>query len=190
MTASARRLATYAELCALPEGTRAQLIAGEIRVEPAPLPEHQASLLYLASDIMNAFQRGRGGPGGWWILPDVDVAFGAHDVLRPDVTGWRRERVGQLPVERPVASLPDWVCEILSPSTAALDRGKKRDVYCAAGVPWYWQVDIRNRTITVLRLTTEGYVDHQTAGDEGSANLAPFDVVALELAGLFPPARA
>jgi Uma2 family endonuclease len=79
------------------------------------------------------------------------------------------------------------VCEILSPSTAVRDRGPKRDIYRTAGVPWYWLVDIANRTISVLRLTSEGFVEHQTAGDEGQAALAPFDAVELELIALFPP---
>jgi hypothetical protein len=73
-------------------------------------------------------------------------------VLRPDLVGWRRERVPDFPRERPIPHRPDWVCEILSPTTAARDRGPKRDVYRSAGVPRYWLLDVANRTITVLRL--------------------------------------
>jgi Uma2 family endonuclease len=187
MTSSAQRLATYDDLAGLPEGVRAEVIGGEVIVIPSPTPEHQSSLGIVFADLVGAFQRGRGGPGGWWILPDVDVAFGPHDVLRPDLVGWRRERVPDFPRERPIPHRPDWVCEILSPTTAARDRGPKRDVYRSAGVPWYWLLDVANRTITVLRLTSEGFVDHQTAGDEGSAPLAPFEAVPLDLAAVFPP---
>ena len=187
MTLAARHLATYDDLLALPEGMRGELIAGDVVLAPSPTPEHQSTLGLVFADLVGAFQRGRGGPGGWWILPDVDVAFGPHDVLRPDLVGWRRDRVRDFPRERPIPHRPDWVCEILSPSTAARDRGPKRDIYRTAGVPWYWLVDVANRTISVLRLTSEGFVDHQTAGDEGTATLAPFDAVPLELAALFSP---
>jgi Uma2 family endonuclease len=180
-------MASYADLVALPEGIRGEVIGGEVVVAPSPSPEHQSSLGLIAADLIGAFQRGRGGPGGWWILPDVDVSFGPHDVLRPDLVGWRRERVPEFPRERPIEHRPDWVCEILSPSTAARDRGQKRDIYRAAGVPWYWLIDTANRTISVLRLTSEGFVDDRTAGDEGTAALPPFDAVELELAALFPP---
>jgi Uma2 family endonuclease len=187
MTSAAPRLATYADLVALPDDVRAEVVGGAIVVAPSPSAEHQATLSLVATDLIGLFQRGRGGPGGWWIIPDVDVSFGPHDILRPDLVGWRRERMAQFPRDRPIAQRPDWVCEILSPSTAARDRGPKRDIYRAAGVPWYWLIDIANRTISVLRLTSEGFVDHQTAGDEGSASLAPFDAVALDLAAMFPP---
>jgi Uma2 family endonuclease len=173
---------------ALPDDVRAEVVAGAIVVAPSPSAEHQSTLSLVATDLIGLFQRGRGGPGGWWIIPDVDVAFGPHDILRPDLVGWRRDRMPEFPRERPITQRPDWICEILSPSTAARDRGPKRDVYRTAGVPWYWLIDIANRTISVLRLTTEGFVDHQTAGDEGSASLPPFDAVALDLAALFPPA--
>jgi Uma2 family endonuclease len=120
MTSAVRRLATYADLTALPEGVRGQVIAGEVLLAPSPSPEHQSSLALLAADLIVAFQRGRGGPGGWWILPDVDVSFGPHDIPRPDLVGWRRERLPEFPRERPIAQRPDWVCEVLSPSTAVL----------------------------------------------------------------------
>lgn len=185
MTSVAPRLATYADLVALPDGVRGEIVGGEVLVAPSPSPEHQASLLLVSADLLGAFQRGRGGPGGWRILPDVDVSFGPHDVLRPDIAGWRRDNVPEFPRERPIDQRPDWVCEILSPSTAMRDRGPKRDVYRSAGVPWYWLIDLANRTISVLRLTSEGFVDHQTAGDEGTAALAPFDAIELELSALF-----
>jgi Uma2 family endonuclease len=187
VTSAARHLATYEDLRALPEGKRAQIVAGEVVFDPSPSPEHQATLGLVFADLASPFQRGRGGPGGWWILPDVDVAFGPHDVLRPDLSGWRRDHVPEFPRERPISQRPDWICEILSPSTAVRDRGAKRDIYRTAGVPWYWLVDIANRTLTVLRLTGEGYVDHQTAGADGEAALAPFDAVALDLSALFAP---
>ena len=82
---------------------------------------------------------------------------------------------------------PDWLCEGLSPRTAVQDQGAKRTLYQRAGVPWYWLVDPLNRTLTVLRLTGEGYVVEHVAGDTGNVALPPFDAVAIDLASIFPP---
>lgn len=187
MTEPAKGLATYADLIALPGDRRAEVINGELVVQPSPTPLHQSTIGEIYAELRNPFQRSRGGPGGWWLIQDVDVQFGPHDICRPDISGWRRERVPAFPVERPVAQRPDWLCEGLSPRTAIYDQRDKRAIYQAAGVPWYWLVDPSNRTLTVLRLVGEGYLVDQVAGDSGSAALAPFDAVAIDLSSIFPP---
>jgi Uma2 family endonuclease len=182
----ARRRATYADLEALPEDVRAELIGGEIVVEPSPTPIHQGTVGLVYAELQFPFQKGRGGPGGWWLILDVDVLFGPHDVLRPDIAGWRRERVPNFPTLRPVQMAPDWVCEGLSPGTAARDQGDKLAVYQRSSVAWYWIVDPQNRLLNVFRLTSEGYVLDTSVGDHGLARLRPFDAVELELDQLFP----
>ncbi|HXK17935.1 MAG TPA: Uma2 family endonuclease [Polyangiaceae bacterium] len=189
MTAPAKRLATYADLLALPDDARGEIVAGDVVLQPSPTPLHQSTIGEVYAELRNPFQRGRGGPGGWWLIQDVDVEFGPHDICRPDVSGWRRERVPQFPSERPVAQRPDWVCEALSPSTAVRDQGDKRAIYERAGVPWYWIVDPQNRTLTVLRLVADGYVVTQVVGDSGAVALPPFDAIAIDLASVFPPAE-
>ena len=133
------------------------------------------------------FQRGRGGPGGWWLIQGVDVEFGPHDICRPGISGWRKERIPEFPAERPVRHLPDWVCDGLSPRTALHDQGEKRALYQRTGIPWYWLVDPLNRTLTVLRLVPEGYVVEQVVGDTGSAALPPFEGVEIDITSIFPP---
>lgn len=189
VTAPAKHLATYADLQRLPEDARGEIIAGELVVQPSPTPLHQSTIGEIYAELRNPFQRGRGGPGGWWLIPDVDVEFGPHDVCRPDISGWRKERVPQFPGERPVTERPDWVCEGLSPRTAVRDQSEKRAIYQRAGVPWYWVVDPQNRTITVLRLGAEGFVVTQVVGDSGLAALSPFEAVEIDLKTLFPPAE-
>ena len=184
----ARRLATYSDLLALPAGERAEILNGELVVQPSPTPVHQSTIAEIYAELRGPFQRGRGGPGGWWLIPDVDVELGPHDVCRPDISGWRRDRVPAFPAERPVRERPDWLCEGLSPRTAVRDQGDKRELYQRAGVPWYWLVDPQNRTLTVLRLVREGYVVERVVGDRASAALAPFDAVEIDLASIFPPA--
>lgn len=183
----AQRLATYADLAALPDGERGEVLNGELVLQPSPTPLHQSTMGEIYAELRNPFQRQRGGPGGWWLIQDVDVEFGRHDICRPDISGWRRDRVPQFPSERPVGHRPDWVCEGLSPRTALRDQGDKRAIYQRAEVPWYWLVDPSNRTITVLRLAADGYVVHQVAGDGGIAALQPFDAIELDLSFLFPP---
>jgi Uma2 family endonuclease len=186
MPEPARRLATYADVLALPPDVRGELISGEVVVTPSPSPLHQSTVGSVYAEIRSPFERGRGGPGGWWLIPDVDVSFGVHDVLRPDISGWRRERVHSFPTERPISTVPDWVCEGISPGTAARDQGDKRAIYQRAGVSWYWIVDPLNRTLNVYRWSADGYLLHQSVGDQGSARLPPFDAVELDLQLLFP----
>ena len=119
--------------------------------------------------------------------PDVDVTFGPHDVFRPDVSGWRKDKVAEFPSERPGTHRPDWICEGLSPGSAAFNQGEKRAVYERAEVPWYWLLDPQNRTLTVLRFSAEGYVMERVVGDTGLVRLPPFDSVEIELAEIFPP---
>ena len=184
----ARKLATYADLLAIPEETRAEILAGEIVVQPSPTPSHQFTIGEMYVELSGPFQRGRGGPGGWWLIQDVDIEFGVHDICRPDIAGWRRENVPQFPAERPIRHRPDWLCEGLSPRTAIRDQGDKRALYQRVGVPWYWLVDPANRTLTMLRLVQEGYVVELAAGDSGRLALPPFDAVEIDLGSVFPPA--
>jgi len=186
MSDAARRLAIYADLLAVPPHIRAELIAGDIVVAPSPTPLHQSTVGSVYAELRAPFERGRGGPGGWWLIPDVDVAFGPHDVLRPDISGWRRERVPLFPSERPISMQPDWVCEGLSPGSAMRDQGEKRAIYQRSGVARYWIVDPLNRTLSVYRLGADGYILDASVGDRGMARLRPFDSVDLELDALFP----
>jgi Uma2 family endonuclease len=187
---SAKRLATYEDLLRSPDGVRAEIVGGEVVVSPSPSPLHQSVVGEIYAELRGPFQRSRGGPGGWWLVPDVDVRFGPHDIYRPDISGWRRETVPVFPLERPVPHRPDWICEGLSPRTAVVDQGAKRSTYARAGVPWYWLVEPSNRTITVLRLTAEGYVVDTVVGDGGRARLSPFGAIEIELESLFPPVPA
>jgi Uma2 family endonuclease len=186
----AKRLATYADLLALSADERGEVIGGEIVVQPSPTPAHQSTIGEIYAELRNPFQRGRGGPGGWWLIQDVDVEFSLHDSLRPDISGWKKDRVPDFPAERPVRHRPDWLCEGLSPRTALHDQGDKRAINQRAGVPWYWLVDPLNRTLSVLRLVPDGYVVDRVAGDQGMVALPPFEAVTIDLASIFPPTSA
>jgi Uma2 family endonuclease len=187
MLEPARRLATYADLIALPADCRAEILAGEVIVQPSPTPAHQSTIGEIYAELRGPFQRGRGGPGGWWLIQDVDVELGPHDICRPDISSWRRDHLAAFPSECPVRQRPDWLCEGLSPRMAVRDQGEKRALYQRAEIPWYWLVDPLNRTVTVLRLVPDGYVVEQVAGDAGKLVLPPFLGVEIDLSSVFPP---
>lgn len=98
---------------------------------------------------------GGGGPGGWWIVTEVEVQLPSDEVVRPDVVGWRRDRVPARPTGSPVPHLPDWICEVVSPTNANNDTVKKLRTYHVAGVPHYWIVDPRDATLTGMRCRRE-----------------------------------
>ena len=122
---AARKLATYADLAGLPDGVRGEILGGSLELLPAPRPRHSNVQRALGRFLGGPFHDddGHGGPGGWWIFVEVDVQLGPHDVLRPDLSGWRRERLTR-PDVRPLSIVPDWGCEIVSPSSGARDRAR------------------------------------------------------------------
>lgn len=173
--------ATYADLCEVPEHFVAELFDGELYASPRPaLPHaHAGSVL---GHKLGSFHRS--GPGGWVILDEPELHFG-NDVLVPDIAGWRRERLPALPPQAYMTLAPDWVCEVLSPSTESIDRGKKLRRYAREGVARVWLVDPVQQALEVLSL--EGGKWLLLGRYEGAANVraAPFAAIDLELGALW-----
>ena len=188
----ALRLASYEDLLRLPDDARAEILGGEVVVSPAPLPRHAKAQGALAHFIGAPFDHddGRGGPGGWWILLEVDVRLSPHDVVRPDLAGWRRERLLDPWDMRPIDVTPDWICEVVSPSNAATDRVKKRRLYAKHGVRHYWIVDPVERTLEAVRLEGDTWIEVGSYDDAAVARIAPFEAVELAIERLFPPRAA
>ena len=188
----ATKLATYDDLLRLPDDVRGEVLAGHVITAPAPLPKHSKAQGALRSFVGRPYDDddGHGGPGGWWIFVEVDVQFGDHDIVRPDLAGWRRERLTDPGERRPIDVSPDWVCEVLSPSTAARDRVTKRALYAQHGVRHYWIVDVDARTLESFELVDGRWVLAGSYDDTTTARIAPFDGVELSVDRLFlPPAR-
>jgi Uma2 family endonuclease len=188
-TSTVRKLATYADLLALPEHIRAELIAGTIITQPGALPRHTRVQRVLGWVIGKPYDDddGRGGPGGWWIFPEVDVALGPHDVVRPGVSGWRRQRLPEPGDLRPISVTPDWICEVHSPSSGAHDRVTKRRMYARAGVPYYWLIDPAERVVEALALRDGEWREIGVYDDTAIARIEPFAEVELEVGRLFLP---
>jgi Uma2 family endonuclease len=132
------------------------------------------------------FDQGRGGPGGWWILCEPEMHLGARpDVLVPNLAGWRRSRMPQLPDTAYFTVAPDWVCEIISPSTASLDRVKKLRIYANTEVAYAWLVDPIARTLEVLRLENDHWIILATHAADEVVRAEPFVEIDLDLQGLW-----
>lgn len=176
--------ATYQDILDAPPQLVAEIVAGELHLSPRPAFLHANASSVIGMDIGGAFQRGRGGPGGWWIVDEPELHFDDH-VLVPDLAGWRKEHLAELPTGPFTTVPPDWVCEVLSPSTARWDRVKKVPVYAGAGVAWLWLVDPRARTLEVLQLEGKTYRLLETFGSNEMVRVPPFDAIELELGALW-----
>lgn len=181
MVEVARAPATYADVLAAPEHMVAELVDGELHLQPRLARAHSVSASSLGGQLLVAFQLGRGGPGGWWIIHEPELHLGG-DVVVPDIAGWRRSAVPDL--DRSLAyfdEVPAWVCEVLSPSTEALDRVKKLRVYHRAGVEHAWLVHPTARTVEVYRRDAEAWTRVAAEAGAGEVALPPFEVVPLDL---------
>jgi len=149
-------------------------------------PEHGSAQFALSGILFSPFGSSRGGgPGGWWLMTEVEVESTQAEVFRHDLVGWRRERSPTRPRGRPVSLRPDWVCEILSESNASNDTVRKLRALHRAGVPHYWLLDPERLTLTVLRWTSDGYLEALGATADETVRAEPFEAVALDLATIF-----
>jgi Uma2 family endonuclease len=181
------RPATYADLEQLPDIVVAEIVDGELHASPRPAPRHANAGSVIGFEIGSAYHRGRGGPGGWWILDEPELHFN-RDVLVPDVAGWRRERMPALPETAFFSLAPDWICEVLSPSTASLDRTKKLSIYAREGVACSWLIDPIARTLEVYRLESGRLVLIGAHGATEVVRAEPFVDIELELQALWADA--
>jgi Uma2 family endonuclease len=186
----AARRATIEEWLAIPEEQRAELIDGQLIYQGMPGPIHGRAQGKTFALVDGPFGRRLGGgdkPGGWWISQEVDMEIGTVG-CRPDVLGWRRDRHPRLPEPDGrglVTAVPDWICEVLSPSTASVDQGRKRRAYHGGGVEHYWLVDPTNGTLTVLERAERDYLILLVAGRDEVVKAPPFDAVEIRVGEVF-----
>ena len=181
---SGARPATYDDLLALPEHVIGEIVDGELIVSPRPAPRHTVATSALGGELGPPYQGGRGGPGGWWILDEPELHLG-DDVVVPDLAGWRRTRMPVVPDTAYFALAPDWICEVLSPGTARLDRRQKLAVYAREGVSHAWLLDPIERTLELLRLEGRQWIIVAVyAGDE-EVCAEPFEATSLPLTRLW-----
>jgi Uma2 family endonuclease len=186
MTAPARRRATYDDVLAAPAYVVAEVIGGTLYTQARPRSRHARSATRLSNVLGDPFDRGLRGPGGWVILYEPELHLGpAPDIVAPDLAAWRRERMPELPDVAFFTLAPDWVCEVLSPGTADLDRAEKVPLYARERVAHVWLVDPVLKTLEVLRLDGETYRLVTTVRGDARVHAEPFDALELELSLLW-----
>lgn len=176
----------YEQLVALPENITGEILNGELYTQPRPSGRHNVAELGLGGTLLFPFQHGRDGPGGWWILAEPEVHFIRDiEVVVPDLAGWRRERLPAIPESHRFEVAPDWVCEILSPSTAKKDRALKLPLYAHYRVSHAWLLDPLVHTLEAYELHDGAWLLLGTFKDDDSIRVAPFAAISFSLADLW-----
>jgi Uma2 family endonuclease len=177
----AKRRATYADVEAVPDTKVAELIEGDLIVSPRPASPHARAASIMGATLISVFDGppGAGRPGGWWLLFEPELHFG-ENVLVPDMAGWRHERMAGVPNVAAFTLAPDWLCEVVSPSTGAIDRGRKMALYAHEGMRNMWIVDPITRTIEVYRLEEGRWVVVTAHGGDDRVQAEPFEALVLE----------
>lgn len=179
-----RRRATYQDVLDAPPHLVAEVLSGELHLQPRPHFRHARSTSRLLGLVSGPFDRGVGGPGGWIILVEPELHL-AEDILVPDIAGWRRETMPQIPESAFATVRPDWACEVLSPSTEHIDRADKMPTYAREGVGHVWLVDPEIKTLEVFRLDGETYRLVTTLRNEQRCRIEPFEALEFELSELW-----
>ncbi len=183
---TAEKFSLYDQLLALPETLTGEILNGQLHTQPRPTGPHAITGSSLGYELVGPFQKGRGGPGGWWIIDEPEVHFIRDvEVVVPDLAGWRRERMPSVPQDHRFEIVPDWVCEILSPSTASKDREIKMPIYAHYGVKHAWLIDPRGRTLEVYALQDDTWVEIGRYGENNQVAAEPFSAVTFDLSGLW-----
>ena len=188
-TSVQRKPATYEDLLAVPDHMVAEILDGELFASPRPAFPHAHVSSTLGGEISTRFHRPSGGgdnPGGWWILDEPELHFG-NDVVVPDVAGWRRERVSFLPNGPWFDIAPDWICEVISPRTETIDRGRKLGIYARVGVSHPWLVNPLAKTLEVYRLSDGRWTLLQTSVNDVVVQAEPFGNVSIEMSRWWLP---
>ena len=180
-----RRRATYQDVIDAPAHMVAEIVEGALYTHPRPAMPHALASSSLGGELSSPFQKGRGGPGGWWIIDEPELHLG-EDILVPDLAGWRRERMPDFPETAFATLAPDWVCEVLSPSTRDLDRHGKRPVYAREGVAHLWFIDPVARDLEAFELRDGEWVLIATARNADPVSIPPFEAITFPLDALWP----
>jgi Uma2 family endonuclease len=184
MAEPAERQATYDDLCAVPAHLVAEIIGGRLLTHPRPAPRHLRASSSLGGELDGPFDKGRGGPGGWWILDEPELHLGPH-VLVPDLAGWQRDRMPRLPETAWFELPPDWLCEVLSVGTAKEDRAEKLPIYADHRVGHCWLIDPILRTLEAYENCNGKWLLVTTLRDSQPVSLPPFDAISFDLSVLW-----
>ena len=182
------QLATFADLLLIPEADRFhEILDGELVKKALPRGEHGVSQLRVGR-MLGDYDRRKNDPfrpGSWWFATKPTIRLSLHEVVQPDLAGWRRDNLPNRPSGYPVTARPDWVCEIMCDGDARRRDGlQKRRIYADHGIPHFWLLDTERETLTVLSLTDRGYVEVLCAEKSQQVTAIPFELLPLQVAVL------
>ncbi len=182
----ARHRGLYEQLLDLPDGLTGEVIDGQLHTQPRPAGPHAVAASRLGADIEGPYGRGRGGPGGWWIIDEPEVHFVRDtEVLVPDIAGWRRERMPEIPRDQRFEVVPDWICKVLSPGTESKDRKMKMPIYARFGVAYAWLVDPAAKVLEVYALESGAWNSSGQFRGDNKVSVPPFGDIVIALADLW-----
>ncbi len=185
---TALRYAVYEDLFDLPENVVGEILNGILETHPRPAPGHARASSSLGGFVINPFDHGINGPGGWWILDEPELHLNT-DIMVPDLAGWRRERMPTLPETAWFECVPDWVCEVISPSTGRTDRAVKMPLYAHYGVKHLWIVDPDLKVLEAYELqenpSGNKWLLLKTLSNDQTVSLPPFDAIEFDLSMLW-----
>ena len=184
MAEPAKRKAVYEDLYGIPENMTAEILNGELVVTPRPSRSHVSTTSSLGYKLGPSYQLGQGGPGGWIILIEAEIAFG-EDILVPDLAGWKVERFPEEEAHNWISVVPDWICEVLSPSTLRRDKAVKMPIYARYGVSFFWLIDPDAKTLDVFRLQDGLWVVSGLYVEDDKVRAEPFPEVEIDLTDLW-----
>jgi Uma2 family endonuclease len=186
MIQTAPTVSLYDQLIDLPEPLTGEILNGQLHTQPRPTGLHALTSSSLGDELVGPFQKGRGGPGGWWIIDEPEIHFVRdREVAVPDLAGWQRERMPTVPQDHRFAVVPDWVCEILSPSTTSKDRDIKLPLYARYGVQYAWLIDPLRCELEAMVLKNGGWTSLSNFSDKDCVAVAPFDAINISLSVLW-----
>jgi Uma2 family endonuclease len=184
MADAAKRIATYADIEALPPNVVGEIIHGALVTHPRPSPIHAAAHADLIGELSGPYRKGKGGPGGWRFLTEPELQLGSNLVV-PDVAGWKSERLNPIPRKGTIEIAPDWLCEILSPSTENYDKNEKREIYAMAGVGHIWFLDPRAMSLECFQNVAGRWLLTNTFTGKQTVSAQPFEAATFPLNVLF-----
>lgn len=176
--------AVYEDLFSIPDSMIGQIIGEELIALPRPSPRHARAASVLGIRIGSPFDMGEGGPGGWIILYEPEIKLGSHTLV-PDIAGWKKERLPELPDTNWIPVVPDWICEVLSPGTARIDRKKKMPIYAEFGLSYLWLVDPLEKTLEIFKLDAKGWRLMSVFSEDDKFRGEPFQEVEINLDNLW-----
>jgi Uma2 family endonuclease len=177
-----RKPATYEDLAALPPNVKGEILDGVLYTQPRPRSDHSWIETVITSKLWSYYTNGRRGPDGWWIIVEPGIELPRAAEFSPDVAGWRRSRMPQRPPKgEPFRIVPDWICEVLSPSNRGYDIRTKRRFYAEIGVQHLWYVDPLACTLMVSRLYEGRWLELGSYGNDDVVRAEPFEELEFDL---------